>query len=682
MKYSKRSMAGIIVFISLSTSLLFYYNSTLAQTSLEKNKLNSNTIRIQNSLKEPLLDIQLIENTDQCLTDCYAIIKLHPYQRITFPETPNNDFMWEFLKDSPEMSGLKGYHFEILKNVSYQTVTPVFQKHSYICYNESTGKNETCWEGVQTSSIQETRYKDEYQAFAFWGETFEAGKDYYVKLAGSKHPALGENDIEWIPTFMGIRIKEWSWWNSNWNACRNLTIPANKVDNQALPNFPIALHLNSTNIDYSKAAAGGKDIRVVNAPCGFDGSTVPHEIENWDTTGESVVWFRADISASTSLNYSYYYNNSVATDAQQPNAVWNNSFVGVWHMYNDTSTNVPSPIANANGTITNTSVVAFPKNQSLGIGMNTTDYPTQTRVVNITNSTGFQSFQNFTVLAYVNFNIIPAFSQHVGLRDATTNYFLLAAEGYSPYGDGPPYNNQRNCLVASGEDCCIDTVLPLSFGTWEMIGFSYNSSYMQNWRDGTAANACTKTGTTSHAGWIAISGVEAGSVASLGIIDEVEIANVSRSTQWINMTYKSWTDSLITYGDEIGPSIANESEGNEAIFQGIQNALGPNVAIYPNQHIYIQYSNGTWFPPSQFDWVAISGNQTWVFNYVTQNETYTNMNNLNTRVYVWEKSNLSAGYIINDVSNLINTTKIGNVIYNQLPGSLWVFTENSLSLYG
>jgi hypothetical protein len=59
--------------------------------------------------------------------------------------------------------------------------------------------------------------RHKYVPFDFWGRTLEQGKDYYIRIMGEKYPVLGENNIDWVPTIMGIQINEWSLWNGSWN---------------------------------------------------------------------------------------------------------------------------------------------------------------------------------------------------------------------------------------------------------------------------------------------------------------------------------------------------------------------------------------------------------------------------------------------------------------------------------
>ena len=73
----------VILSIALMTGILFALNHKVMASSLEKVQLGEETIQIRKLGGNPVIDIQLVENTDQCLVDCYAILKiffLHPLE--------------------------------------------------------------------------------------------------------------------------------------------------------------------------------------------------------------------------------------------------------------------------------------------------------------------------------------------------------------------------------------------------------------------------------------------------------------------------------------------------------------------------------------------------------------------------------------------------------------------------
>ncbi len=61
---------------------------------------------------------------------------------------------------------------------------------------------------------------------------------------------------------------------------------------------------------------------------------------------------------------------------------------------------------------------------------------------------------------------------------------------------------------------------------------------------------------------------------------------------------------------------------------------------------------------ASFDKVTTSENQTWVFNYVTSGENFTNISSLEYVLNVWEEENMNYTEIVDSVSGFINSTII------------------------
>ena len=118
-------------------------------------------------------------------------------------------------------------------------------------------------------------------------------------------------------------------------------------------------------------------------------------------------------------------------------------------------------------------------------------------------------------------------------------------------------------------------------------------------------------------------------------------------------TANSWERPLLTVTYSV--SGANETDGDDAITQGILNAL-PAATIHPEQQVYTRSSSGTQHL-GRFDRVAVFNNQRWAINYITTGESFTNMNNISTNFYVLELTDLFSSDITAQVEQFINNTK-------------------------
>ncbi|HXU80774.1 MAG TPA: DUF2341 domain-containing protein, partial [Polyangia bacterium] len=94
--------------------------------------------------------------------------------------------------------------------------------------------------------------------------------------------------------------------------------------------FPVALVLNAMNFDFSQAKDGGADVRFAK----MDGSLLPYAIESWDKAGQAaVVWVKVSVLGNNATqSFVMHWGSPDATDASTTKTVFDNGFVGVWHL--------------------------------------------------------------------------------------------------------------------------------------------------------------------------------------------------------------------------------------------------------------------------------------------------------------------------------------------------------------
>ncbi len=96
-------------------------------------------------------------------------------------------------------------------------------------------------------------------------------------------------------------------------------------------NFPVLIYLSSDSELAAKAQDDGDDILFTSS----DGTTrIAHEIELYDnSTGKSIVWVNVTSLNNTSDTVLYiYYNNSAASNQQNPAGVWDTNYKLVQHL--------------------------------------------------------------------------------------------------------------------------------------------------------------------------------------------------------------------------------------------------------------------------------------------------------------------------------------------------------------
>lgn len=309
-----------------------------------------------------------------------------------------------------------------------------------------------------------------------------------------------------------------------WAYKRQLTIDNTGI--AALTDFPVLVVLDSSRIRYS---ATGADLRFTDNAA----NPLAYEIETWNPAGTSYVWVKIPaIAAGTTTTFWMLYDNPVAADAQMATAVWDSSFVGVWHLADEHDSTGKNTSTNVGATATTGRIGgAMHFDGAIGhyidTGYNTNlahwtievwGNPTNASAV-ITTATAFVArFPNYLMLwdchtAGFCHNVL--YNYNNGTQTATVNYTITA-------------------------------------GQWSYIVGGYDGATLGTVVNGSSINTVGNTNAPSGAAASAKIGVEDPSEPSvLGSIDEVRISSVARSSDWVKATYKTGTDAYITYGGEM-----------------------------------------------------------------------------------------------------------------------------------
>ena len=115
-----------------------------------------------------------------------------------------------------------------------------------------------------------------------------------------------------------------------------------------LEGFPVLVRISESisGFSYAHCAAGGADLRFTDA----DGNLIPHEIETWNTSGESAVWVKVPVLSGSATTVRMYYGVEDATTLPAVTAsdVWT-KYVTVIHGGSGIADSSPKALAVANG---------------------------------------------------------------------------------------------------------------------------------------------------------------------------------------------------------------------------------------------------------------------------------------------------------------------------------------------
>jgi len=324
----------------------------------------------------------------------------------------------------------------------------------------------------------------------------------------------------------------------NWSRRRKLTFN-NAAQAENLVNFPVLVVLNSSRIDYGQTQNSGQDLRFTDS----DGVTLlAHEIEKWDEAGTSYVWVKVpQIDASSTTDYIWmYYGNATAADGQDPGTVWNNGYVGVWHLGEASNTTRQDSTCNNNDVTDPTNVAAATGKVGGAADFVPTDYLT----ISDAAQTGLDLGTQLTLEAWAKGD------------EVTTNKTFLSKEGAVPNNSYKlRFSSDRFTMVTSldGTTDNIKNQTGTSVaGTWYYVVGTYNSPTMYLYLNGALNSSLATAGGSVFNGTAPfnIGSKNNGTQPFDGIIDEARVSSVARSAAWISAQHKSMTDVFITFGTE------------------------------------------------------------------------------------------------------------------------------------
>jgi hypothetical protein len=338
---------------------------------------------------------------------------------------------------------------------------------------------------------------------------------------------------------------------------RAVTIDHTKVPNTDQTNFPVLV--SGTNSYLATVANGGKVQNSNGYDIGFFSNSSCSTKLDWEqekylsTNGEIEYWVEVPTLSHTAdtVIYLCYGNAAVTTDLSNKAGVWDSNFQGVYHMADGTTlSGTDSTGVGNNGTLSNAPTAttgqidgagnfASTSSQSIGLGTSATLNPSAITYSAWIKATSFPNSYN-SIVSKVSGPVNPTFSQmfvrssgKLAMYASTTNSVPLAA-----LYDGTGANT-------------------LSAGTWYMVTMTYDTAtglkgYLNGSVDGSDAstigrNLASNTGATT----IGIDTATDGRAWN-GAIDEVEISNVVRSSDWITTEYnnQSATSTFYSLGSE------------------------------------------------------------------------------------------------------------------------------------
>ena len=345
-----------------------------------------------------------------------------------------------------------------------------------------------------------------------------------------------------------------AWWNDAFSHRIKITFDTTETaQNENLINFPALVQLTGLLISYDDTQDQGQDIRFLDSD---NATQLPYEIELWDETGISTTWVKVpQIDKNSDADHIWmYYGNPDAEDDQSPADVWDEHYLGVWHLNQDPMETIEDSTDNdvdgtGSATLTSRDLVKGALGNALSFGGEE-----ESDRVQMENSDGLDTPAQITVEAFAMTRSFVSPASVLMWRDNLGGKRIFQLyhndEGVSKFylfGGGrlDPYVSGAN-------------VIPLN--EWYLLIGTYDGSAQKlfiNGEEDAAKDEIFSIATGSAKLALGRSSDEDDPVNQYpldGILDEVRVSNVARSVEWIAFEYCNMAGECSVYA---------ESEGNQ-----------------------------------------------------------------------------------------------------------------------
>jgi hypothetical protein len=362
-------------------------------------------------------------------------------------------------------------------------------------------------------------------------------------------------------------IAKAAWWNDSWSYRKAIVINHEQVTGD-LTNFPVLVSLTDENLG-NHAQDDGDDIIFISS----NGQKLSHEIENYaSTTGTLVTWVKIPSLSSDDDTVIYmYYGNTMVENQQAIENVWDDNYVGVWHMADSLTASTSDSIGNsANG-----SAIGTASTTALGKIDGAFQFDGDSDSIDIPDSSVFDFDVNtdYTWSFWIKPEVFAAYSTIWSQYFDGDEFFMIYAHT-CPTGTAncTYWGPVENGITAGWETVTGNSLYAhstnnvLATSTFHYVSITYDSSQLQPDRftiyiDG---QDVTDNGDVHNAGTIRsvnpvsiMLGDNAGWDEYFdGSIDEVRFSNTLRSSDWIQTSYNNQANVsafAIDQSEETGP---------------------------------------------------------------------------------------------------------------------------------
>lgn len=319
---------------------------------------------------------------------------------------------------------------------------------------------------------------------------------------------------DWSPAVsVSPGLEAWTYW-------MNISF-TNYPYADTLTNFPALVMFSNGRVNYAKFASGsGYDLRFCDA-----GRTreLKYEIESWDTGSNSFVWVQVP-EFTNNCSIWAYWGNPAATNREAyttNGATWDSTFVGVWHMQQDSGSRLDST-TNAFALTANSFVGGETVAAAVGKGV---QLPGGTKYLSRASDARLQLTGSVTLSAWIKPYLDANWRGIVAKRTGTSG----------EYGINMTSSSFQHYYGNSG--WVVQSTNPPASGVFTYLACTRTASrLMAIYHNGTLTNSADKSASAAPAATAAALTIgrsyDSGEYYN-GLLDEVRLESVARSASWI-----------------------------------------------------------------------------------------------------------------------------------------------------
>jgi len=351
---------------------------------------------------------------------------------------------------------------------------------------------------------------------------------------------------------LGFAQSAHAWWNDKWAFRKEITfdLSLSGADIPGAPtDVPVLIRLSLANFGYfGDTKPDGSDLHFVAAD---DKTPLESHIERYDPQAQiAFVWVRVPrLSGGAATDKIFlYYGNSAASAAAPAAGTYDKNQALVYHFG-------PAAGAPQDATAYKTEPSAFTAevNPASLIGSGARFAGAQSISIPATGALRLVPAQGLTVSAWVRIDTAQHNAYVAALEDANKS-LILGLDGTAIFarwsgGDGPAVVVQSGVVMTTGE--------------WHHLALRAGNGHITILVDGAEAGEASAN-LTELGGTLTIGSSAQNANVLTGELDELQVSNVARSTEWIKAAARSqgMVAPLVVYGGDS----QKESGGSESYF--------------------------------------------------------------------------------------------------------------------